>query len=281
MARQIGIVILGVALIALLAAIIFPVFAQAKQAARGSKRNIAHDPIWRGSTSADEAPLHTIARQPGADRAVARQATLGVDVANLESAETEMKKAVVAGGGYVDRADGVDLTGEKPRMLVTIRVPERSFEQVISALEALGKRFEKRISSGDLTEQILSMEARLQQLKRNQGKQAVDGIPDNSITDRIKYMQHQKDVLIGQAAMSTIELRLQQKANADLASAASAGWGSDTWNAAVSSATGTFRFFGAIGIWLLVYSPVWGVVLLASLIGYRGWKKATGKPQTA
>jgi hypothetical protein len=203
-----------------------------------------------------------------------------VDVANLDSAEVEMKKAVVALGGYIDRANGVDLEGLKPHMLITIRIPERNFEPVIAALEALGKRYQKQISSGDLTEQILSMEAQLQQLKRDQAKRVVNGIPDQSIGDRIKAVQHQNDVLAGQAAMSTIELSLRQKANANPAAAANADWGSDTWNAAVSSATGTFRFFGAIGIWLLVYSPVWGVVLLASLLAYRGWKKGSGKPQT-
>jgi hypothetical protein len=198
-----------------------------------------------------------------------------------------MKKAITAAGGYIDHEVGEDLASETPRMQLTIRIPEKGFEEAITAFEALGRRVQKRISSSDLTEQILSNEAQLQQLKRDQAIliQKGKGVPMNygfdSLKDRIRALQQQKEVLEGQAAMSTVELSLLQKPNADLSTAANSGWGSDTWNSAVSSAMGAFRFIGAIAIWLVVYSPIWGGVLMLSMFGYRSWKRAVGKPQVA
>jgi hypothetical protein len=216
-----------------------------------------------------------------------RQASLSVEVSNLEKAEKEIKKVITAGGGYIDHEIGEDLASENPRMQLTIRIPEKAFEQAITAFEALGRRVQKSISSSDLTEQILSNEAQLQQLRRDQalliegGKGVSMNSGFDSLKDRIKMLQQQKDALAGQAAMSTIELSLQQKANADLATVANAGWGTDTWNSAVSSAMGAFRFIGGIAIWLLVYSPIWGGLVMLALFGYRGWKRAAAKPQIA
>src|SRR5579862_6061516 len=46
------------------------------------------------------APLHVAARQPGAERSVMREASLAVDVDNLDKAEKQTRQSVSSHGGY-------------------------------------------------------------------------------------------------------------------------------------------------------------------------------------
>src|SRR5262245_44800514 len=54
---------------------------------------------------AGEATLHAAAREAGSERSVMRQATLDVDVENIETAEKEMRKSMAAKGGYIDHEE--------------------------------------------------------------------------------------------------------------------------------------------------------------------------------
>jgi hypothetical protein len=216
-----------------------------------------------------EAPMHYAARQQGSNRSVLRQASLGVDVENLDKAEQGMRELITKNGGYIHHEESDNLASEQPTLRLTIRVPEKSFEEVLAGFQALGRRTQLAISASDLTEQILDAEAELKQLKQNS--------QDYGAAERIKNAQQQRDSLASQAAMSTIELTLQQRANAGMSSAANANWGTDTWNSAMSAAIASFRVVGAIAIWLLAFSPIWGAILVAGWLGARSWKRSVSR----
>lgn len=230
----------------------------------------------------NQAPLHTASRQVGAERSVMRQATLAVQVDDLDKAEKAMKATIATKGGYIDKLDGDNLAGEEPQLRLTIRVPEKSFEDILTDFETLGKRTQKSVTASDLTEQILDAEARLQQVERDRSTLLVQGkgVPMNpgfdSMKDRIKELQAEKEALVLKASMSTINLTLQQKPDAGASTAANANWGSNTWNSALSSAMGAFRVIGAVAIWLLAYSPIWALLLIASLWGFKIWRRSNG-----
>ncbi len=213
------------------------------------------------------APMHDAVRLQGAPRSVLRSAVLAVDVENLDKSEKQMKQAIKDAGGYVDHEEGDNLASETPVLRLTIRVPEKTFDDVLTGFEALGHRTQKSISASDLTEQILDAEAQLQAEKQA----PIDGA---RLPERIKQLEAERDTLAARAAMSTIDLTLQQKPNAGLATAASASWGSDTWNAALSSSLNAFRVVGAVAIWLLAYSPIWAPICIGSLWLYRSRRRA-------
>jgi len=266
MTRQIGIILLIGVLCALLAAMLFPVFAQAKEAAKKtSEESEFRQRVLQADTQVD-APMHTAARQPGAERSAVRNATLAVEVDNLERAEAKMKGSVTARGGYIDHEEGMDLASQTPVLQLTIRIPEKSFDDVLAGFEALGRRTQKSISASDLTEQILDAEAQLKQAE-GQVKPAVE---------QVAQFRAQRDELLAKAAMSSIDLTLAQRPDVGLAAAANTSWGSDTWNSAASSAMDAYRFVGTIGIWLLVYSPLWLVPCLIAFAIHRHWKRGPG-----
>jgi len=266
MTRQIGFILLVGAIVVVLAALLFPTFGQAKEAAKKTtEMSRLRHLEQQVAMMSDDAPLHTASRESGAPRSVARQATLSVDVDNLEKAENQMKESIAQAGGYIDHEEGNDLAGEQPSMRLTIRVPETSFEGTLSGFEKLGHRTEKSISASDLTEQILDAQAQIKQVK---------AVNATNSTAQLAQLQAERDQLVLKGTMSTIDLTLQQKPTADYAAAASTGWGSDTWNAALSSAIGTFRVVGAIAIWLFVYSPLWLVPCLVAMGFRKHWKRS-------
>ena len=212
--------------------------------------------------------MHTAARQPDAQRAVIHSANMGLDVDKLSEAEKGMKKVVKENGGFIVDLQSAQQEGQLPTLRLTLRVPEKNFEDTMTALEGLGFATYKNISASDITEDILFAEARLQQLQ--QGMVKVNGIVTDH-TDEIKQVRTERDQLMMRASMSTIELVMQQKPNA--AMMASSSWGSDTWNAALSSAMTAFRVIGAVAIWLLVYSPIWGVIVAAGIWAVRHSKR--------
>lgn len=208
------------------------------------------------------APMHAAARQPGADRSVIHSANMGLEVEKISEAEKGMKKVVKENGGFIVNLQSSQQAGENPTLTLTLKVPEKNFEDAMTQLEGLGFAAFKNISASDITEEILSAEAQLKQL---QNEVPTDGRIGQSpyLKNQIDQVRAQRDQLMLQASMSTIDLTMQQKPNPALM--ASSSWGSDTWNAALSSAMTAFRVIGATAIWLLVYSPIWGVLLFGTI----------------
>lgn len=209
--------------------------------------------------SMSEAPMELAGRSTPR-RAVVRQARLSVEVENLEKSEAAMKASVREHGGYIADEDSDNLASEEPSLHLRIRIPEPSFEQVLTGFEALGRRTQKSIAASDITEDVLDAEAQIKSLEqRRRDSQSADWLKSE-----IQAAQNRRSELAVRASMSTIDLTLQQKANVHFSAAANTSWGADTWNAATASSMGAFRLLGAALIWLLVYSPIWG---LAAMIG--------------
>lgn len=217
-----------------------------------------------------DAPLHEAARQPGAQRNVMRSASLTMHVAELEKSEQKIKNAVNESGGYVATEYGSDLGSDEPSLQLTLRVPEKKFDNIIAVIEAEGRRVEKTVQASDLTEQMLDVEAALQAAKKNAAR------PYRSVD-----LERLKGELINRTQMSTIQLTMKQRPNAALGGAAASTWSSDTWNSAVNSGMATFRFIGAIAIWLLVYSPIWGLILVAATWGMKAHRRNSQLNQRA
>jgi hypothetical protein len=214
-----------------------------------------------------QAPLHAASRQQGAERSVVKSGTLSVEVDSLEKAEKAMRSAVVEKGGYIYHEEGDNLASTEPSLHVVIRIPEKTFDDSMAGFIALGRRTQQSVQASDNTEEILDTEARLKQLQQAQSAHSARRISTahGSVDSEVAHLLAEKATMQAQAAMSSIDLTLYQKPNAEVAASAHANWGSDAWNAALSSATNAFRVIGAATIWLVVFSPIWGFVLAVGL----------------
>lgn len=286
MARQIALILLGGLLAVVLAAIFFPVFAQSKQAAKRTaalseyKRHVLEANMQAGEAKA------TLASYSAPTRSVIRKADLTLMVDHLDDSERSVKALIARIGGYVENASGWDLASITPSMKIMARVPEPSFEGALTDLERLGQRTAKSITAEDVTEQIVDMDARLKTMLTQEEVyrgmlRKVNTIGDAThmqdtlmkLREDIESMTAQRKSLATQAAMSTIEVTLTQKANAAAASS-DPNWVSDAWNSAVSAATAAFHLLAVVGIWLAVFSPIWLAPCVIAFLVYRMRKRA-------
>lgn len=221
-------------------------------------------------------------------RAVIRRGTLAVRVDQLEKSERAAGAVIARLGGYIDSAESSDLAGQKPTLTLSARIPEAAFDQALREFEGLGTRLSKHVSSQDVTGDIADYGARLATMRaneeslRNMLRKASDSTTIMEAQRRlaeargeIEGLQARLASLQGQAALSTIELRLEQSAEA--AAAHDPRWGAEAWASASASAMDTFRAVLGAVLWLVAYAPLWIVGLLV-LRFMRTRRRATPNP---
>jgi hypothetical protein len=79
-------------------------------------------------------------------------------------------------------------------------------------------------------------------------------------------MQAQRDALNKLSALATINLRLEQRPPVEQATG---GWVEDTWSSATGGLGEALRSLSVMGIWILVYAPIWVPLAIVSVWGWR------------
>ena len=203
------------------------------------------------------------------NRMVIRTADLSLRVDNVEKAEKEVQRIVTGIGGYVDNASSSDLDSDHPTLNLSMRVPSQAFDVSMSKLEALGVRTSKSISSQDVTEQVVDLDARIKSMLaqeetfRGMLKRAtrLDDVINlqQQLTDlrgQIESMLGQRASLAKQASLSTISLTLTQGAVLRQ-EPKDPNWLAQTWAESTNQMGGLLRSLAALGIWFAVFSPLW------------------------
>ena len=95
---------------------------------------------------------------PGA--AVVRTAELEVRVDDVRAAADEAARIARTAGGRVEAEDRSG-SGEDGTATVQLRVPPRALDETVRALSALGEERARRLSSEDVTDQVVDLETRL------------------------------------------------------------------------------------------------------------------------
>lgn len=207
-------------------------------------------------------------------RQVIRKADLDVRVENVEKAERAADAVVSAAGGYVESAASTDLASTHPVMKLAVRVPVSAFDSSIAKFEALGVRLSKTISSDDVTNQLVDLDARLKTLHAKEdvfrnmlkNRSQLDDVFNiqNQLTEvrtQIESIAGQRKAQAGLASLSTIGLTLEQNAIANVATT-DPNWMAQTWAEASSGASVAFRIFVVAMAWLVAFSPFWIPLLL-------------------
>jgi hypothetical protein len=96
-----------------------------------------------------------------ADRLLVRRATIGLEVENPQTIAISARNIAQGLGGYIERSS--ESTGRTVH--VTMRVPTPALEAAMDAVSQLGRLRSRRLTTDDVTEQIVDLDARLTTLR--------------------------------------------------------------------------------------------------------------------
>lgn len=206
---------------------------------------------------------------PAMPRLVVRDAELTLRVEDVKKGERAVEEVARRMGGDVEASQGSDLAGPNPNLGITLRVPENRFDASLDALEGLGTRLGKTISTEDVTAQAVDLEARLKSLRvQEDAYRAILGaarrIADvlevqerlTGVRTEIEQITAQRRTLGDQAARSKIVVNLTQSARPQ-SPAPEPDWPSQTWGEAMGSLRATGRALASLGLWAVAMLPVW------------------------
>lgn len=273
--------------------------AQAKEAARASSPSSEADyginEASGGAPSRQHDGSSSVAKlisneTPAMKRDVVKTGSLTVQVENVDKAEKLARQVTEAAGGRVDQVASSDLAGPAPSIDMTLRIPVTRFESSMEKLEALGVRMAKQVSVSDVTEQLVDMDARMKtmlaqeevvrKMLRNANNLGDSLTINNDLTrlrGEIESINAQRKSLSGQAAHSTLGLKLTQSATAVAVASTDPNWFQTSWASAWGAGNGAFRSVVSILMWLVVFSPIW----LVFIVGIRWIVKVANGPSKA
>jgi hypothetical protein len=211
------------------------------------------------------------------DSKIIKTASLRLEVKDFKKFNDYVHIAVKQYGAYIAQEEQ-NLTDEKSETSITIKVPVPQFENMMNKLPEDGKVIEKKISTEDVTGEVVDTKSRLEAkkqmrlkylefLKQSKNMEEVLQVQTeiNAIQEQIESAAGRVAFLSNQAAMSTINLSFYQPLD---------GYKStDETPSFLTRITGAFKtgagwiaelFIGLISVWPLLLI-VFGI--------YFGWRR--------
>ena len=222
------------------------------------------------------------------DRKIVRTGSITMEVSDISKSQADITDIADQYKGYVvssnQRADQ-----EEPSGYISIRIPAGSFNDVMQKLRALALKVTyENTNSQDVTEQYMDLEAQLHNYQATETQylellKKADNVKDilevqrelSNVRGNIERVKGRMQYLERTSDMSLIEVTLKK----------SKPLGESTWDIAgiFKSAVDGLIVLGkailGILIWLLVFSPVWIIVLVIIFV-IRRRKKSKGKSAT-
>lgn len=153
---------------------------------------------------------------------------------------------------------------------VQIRVPQSKLEAALQALKALGSIQQQSITAEDVADQLVDYQARLRNLRKTEatlleimGRSGEVGDvlkvaqELSTVRNSIEQVSAQLATLENRVAYSTINLNLQEAVAGNLPQRSTEIQLQETWGSATRSIGKLTVDLLQLGIWLLVYSPYW------------------------
>ncbi len=103
------------------------------------------------------------------DRKIISTASIQLEVENVQLIFNKITNITLEQGGYISSSSVYDIGGRNNGQ-VTVRVPQTNFYQTIEQIGNLGTIRSKEISGQDVTEEFIDTGARLDNLKRQEGR---------------------------------------------------------------------------------------------------------------
>ncbi|MFH1286775.1 MAG: DUF4349 domain-containing protein [Candidatus Magasanikbacteria bacterium] len=228
------------------------------------------------------------------DRMIIKTGSLSLVVDNVQNTVKSISDYVKNKKGFVVTSN-VNETGISPFGTVTVRVPATDFDAVIAEMKKMGDVKSETVNGRDITEEFVDLDAQLGNLRASE-KQFLS-IMDKAIKiedvlavqreltwvrrdierieGRMKYLQQSSD-------LSTLTIHLST--DPDLLPVVNE---KDQWKplAVVKDAARSLLEFGQefveFLIWLVVYIPVWILIVLVVWFVRKTIKKHKGKTQNS
>ena len=245
-------------------------------------------PMPPGMTEADEAYKNAGAGALPAneERMIVRTGEMSLVVVDVVGTKDEIAQLAVKYQGYVVSSQ---ISGEEQEMrgYISIRVPDDKFESALAELRNLAVRVtSESTDSQDVTEEYVDLQSRLKNAEATENQylallqKAADVEDILRIYERLSQVRREIEQIKGRmqylertSSMSLITVRLKPEATAK--PLVRAGWNIvEILKSAIRGIVIAGQVIGAIAIWLLIFSPIWGAIL--GIIYWRRRRKKKG-----
>ena len=213
-------------------------------------------------------------------RLVIKDASLSLIVLDVREAMDETTLLVKAAKGYIE-SSSMDEGEKRSNGYMTLRMPEKEFEGMVSAIRAYGEVKSDQLGGDDVTGTVADVEARIKTLTAEEDSyrvllrnaKKIGDILD--IKDRISQVRQQIESYVARrrtmsrlAALSTITVRFstEEKEEEEVAVVEEPDeWFLDTKVASIGVLKGVGKFIAQVGTFLFILVPIWVPTLLIGL----------------
>jgi len=246
-------------------------------------------PMSPGQSGEDEsykdAGAGTLA--PTEERMIVRSGDMSLVVEGVVGARDKIAHLAASYGGYVVSSQ---ISGEEREMrgYISIRVPDEKFEVALAELRDLAVRvISESTNSQDVTEEYVDLESRLKNAQATESQylallQQAENVEDilriyerlSQVRSEIEQIKGRMQYLERTSSMSLISVSLRPQTTAK--PLVRAGWNIvEIFKSAIRGLVIAGQVIGAIAIFLLIFSPIWGTILGIILWRIRKRKKAS------
>ncbi|MEN6378758.1 MAG: DUF4349 domain-containing protein [Methanofastidiosum sp.] len=102
------------------------------------------------------------------DRKVVKNGNANIEVENFDSSISKIKELAIKYEGYVTNSNMWISDSETKSGNITVKIPEKRFEEFSDSLVQIGKIKSKETSGYDVTEEYIDLQARLKNLKNQE-----------------------------------------------------------------------------------------------------------------
>jgi hypothetical protein len=206
-------------------------------------------------------------------RMIIRTVTMTIAVGDVTDVFHKVEALADEQKGYLATSQ-IRQDGDRLTATVTLRVPadNATYEATLERLRSLADRVvDEQSQAQDVTEQYVDLDARLRTLKASEETmlgllskaQKIDDILQiqrelTNVRTQIEQIQGRKQLLERQADLATITLTIREAG-----AFSRPGWSpGQTVEEAVRALGSSLRGLAVLAIWLAIFSPIWGGILL-------------------
>ncbi len=221
---------------------------------------------------------------PPAARLIAYQVSMMIEVKEFDPAKQKLLQIVEQVGGYVAQASTAETPNQPRSASLTVRVPADKLSAVLQQIRGLGRVRQDQLSTEEVTEQVVDLEARLKNARATE-QRLIDVLNNRTgkvgdilqveqeisrTRENIERMEAQRQNLMRRVEMATVNVTLAEEFKAQLETTP-IGTATRLWNTLVEgyeSFVGTILgivfFFARYGLVLIFWGGVcWMVWRLA------------------
>ena len=212
-----------------------------------------------------------------------KNASLRIESADVDEAVKAISNILAENQGDLLSLSDQENQATQPRQVsLQIRVPQGNLDNTLEALRNLGNVAEQTIAAEDVAAQLVDLQARVRNLRKSEEAlleimERSGSIPDvlevsrelSTIREAIERQDAQSTALQSRVAYSTISLSLISTQPLATTTSPVGETLNQTWQTATSSAKTVGVSLLQLTLWLLVFSPYIGLLVLGGWAGQR------------